>query len=1173
MSKAVKAVMDGNTAASHVSYAFTEVAGIYPITPSSQMAEYVDAWSVAGRKNIFGNTVKLVEMQSEAGAAGVVHGSLAAGALTTTFTASQGLLLKIPNMYKISGELLPGVIHVSARALSVHGLSIFGDHSDVLACRQTGFAMLASGSPQEVMDLGAVAHLSAIRGRVPFLHFFDGFRTSHELQKIDVLNYDDLGKLVDMDAVHAFRARALNPEHPTIRGTTQNPDIYFQGREACNLFYDAVPGIVADYMKEINKLTGRDYQPFNYYGHPEAEHVVVAMGSSTQTICETVDHLVKEGKKVGVVVVRLYRPFAADYFLKVLPKTVKRIAALDRTKEPGALGEPMFQDICTVFYGKENAPLIIGGRYGLASKEMSPAHVLAIYDHLMSENPRNNFTVGINDDVTHLSLTIPTLDFSTEKSISCKIWGMGSDGTVGANKNTVSIVGDETDMYTQAYFVYDSKKSGGVTQSHLRFSNEPIRSTYLVNRAGFIACHQATYLNLYNILKDLAPGGTFLLNCKWNQEEMEAHLPAHVKKALAEKKAKFYAIDAVEIARDLGLGGRINTVLQAAFFKLADIIPLDTALAGMRTAIKETYFKRGEEVIQMNLDSIDRGISGLWEVTVPESWATIEVASPAANNRPEFIKNIVDRMNRLEGNEIPVSGFNDIEDGTFPCGTSAYEKRGVAVEVPCWHKDNCVQCNLCAMVCPHAVLRPYLLTEAQLATAPAGFETKKAIGKGLEQYSYRLQVSPMDCTGCEVCVNVCPTKNKNVSLEMRPLETQLDQRENWDFGVALPEFKLGKKPENVKESQFAKPLFEFSGACAGCGETPYIKLATQLFGDSMYVANASGCSSAYGGSTPSVPYSKNERGHGPAWAMSLFEDNAEYAYGMLLGAEKVKQSLKEKVAEMAALGMATKEAAEWLEHAGANTDSRVYSENLLAAVEAFAPTTEEQKELKAYVQQNKDYLPPKSYWAFGGDGWAYDIGFGGLDHVIASGDNINMLIMDTEVYSNTGGQASKATSTGAIAKFAGAGKRVKKKDLGMMAMSYGYVYVAQIAVGADPAQTLKAFQEAESYPGPSIIIAYSPCIEHGMKCGMAGSLDHTKKAVEAGYWHLYRFDPRRKEQGLNPFILDSKEPTADFQSFLMEETRYASMTWSFPEQAKVLLDHAEQNAKERLESYQRMARD
>jgi len=1164
-----KSVLDGNAAAAYASYAFTEVAGIYPITPSSQMAEYVDAWSVSGKKNIFGNTVKLVEMQSEAGAAGVVHGSLAAGALTTTYTAAQGLLLKIPNMYKISGELLPGVIHVSARALSVHGLSIFGDHSDVMACRQTGFAMLASASPQEVMDLGAVAHLSAIRGRVPFLHFFDGFRTSHELQKIDTLDYDDLAKLVDMDAINEFRARALNPEHPSIRGTTQNADIYFQGREASNLFYAAVPGIVDGYMQDINKLTGRNYQLFNYYGHPEAEHVVIAMGSAAETICETVEHMAAQGEKVGVVVVRLYRPFAADYFLKVLPPSVKRIAVLDRTKEPGSLGEPLFQDVCTVFYGKEKAPLIVGGRYGLASKEVSPAHILAVFENLMSASPRNNFTVGINDDVTHLSLPMPAREIATDKSINCKIWGMGSDGTVGANKNTVSIIGDETDLYTQAYFVYDSKKSGGITQSHLRFSKDPIRSTYLVNRAGFVACHQASYLNVYNILKDLAPGGTFLLNCKWDQAEMEANLPGHVKRALAEKKAKFYAIDAVEIARELGLGGRINTVLQAAFFKLTDIIPLDTALTGMKEAIKETYFKRGEEVIQMNIAAVDRGVSDLWEVAIPESWASAE-STAVASDRPDFIKNIVDRMNRLEGNEIPVSAFTGIEDGTFPSGTSAFEKRGIALDVPCWDIDACIQCNQCALVCPHAALRPFLLTEDDKKTAPVGFETKKATGKGLEAYSYRLQVSPMDCTGCEICANVCPSKQK--ALVMRPLETQQDQRANWDFAVSLPERDLGKKPETVKDSQFAKPLFEFSGACAGCGETPYIKLATQLFGDHMYVANASGCSSAYGGSTPSVPYTKNQKGHGPAWAMSLFEDNAEYAYGMMLGAEKVKHSLAEKIERLLALGLFKEEASAWLKHVNTNTDARIYSEQLLAAVNAFSPQTEEQKALQAYIQQNKSYLPPKSYWAFGGDGWAYDIGFGGLDHVIASGDNVNMLIMDTEVYSNTGGQASKATSTGAIARFAAAGKNVKKKDLGMMAMSYGYVYVAQIAIGADPNQTLRAFLEAESYPGPSIIIAYSPCIEHGMKCGMAGSLAHTKKAVEAGYWHLYRFDPRRKERGENPFILDSKAPTGDFQSFLMEETRYASMTWTFPEQAKVLLANAEQNARDRFDSYARLAR-
>ncbi|MCL2852790.1 MAG: pyruvate:ferredoxin (flavodoxin) oxidoreductase, partial [Defluviitaleaceae bacterium] len=1157
-----KAVMDGNNAAAYVSYGFTEVAGIYPITPSSQMAEYVDTWSANGKKNIFGNTVQIVEMQSEGGAAGVVHGSLAAGALTTTYTAAQGLLLKIPNMYKISGELLPGVIHVSARALSAHGLSIFGDHQDVMACRQTGFAMLASLSPQEVMDLGAVAHLSAIKGRVPFLHFFDGFRTSHEIQKIDVLEYDDLAKLLDMEAVNAFRARALNPEHPVTRGTTQNPDIYFQGREACNTFYNAVPGIVEGYMNEINKLTGRDYQLFNYYGAPDAERVIIVMGSASDTICETVEYLVSQGEKVGVVIVRLYRPFAAEHFLKALPASVKRVAVLDRTKEPGSLGEPLYQDICTVFNGRNSAPLIIGGRYGLASKEMNPSHVVAVFDHLAGENPRHNFTVGINDDVTNLSLPMPNRDISTDKSVSCKIWGMGSDGTVGANKNTVSIVGEETDLYTQAYFVYDSKKSGGVTQSHLRFSKDPIRSAYLINRAGFVACHQPSYLQLYDVLKDLAPGGTFLLNCKWSQEEMEEHLPDRVKKALAEKKAKFYAIDAVGIARELGLGGRINTVLQAAFFKLADIIPIEGAIEDMKEAVKKTYFKRGEEVIQMNIAAIDRGISGLWEAEVPESWASIEV-KPVVRDRPDFIKNVADRMNRLEGNELPVSTFTGIEDGTFPNGTSSYEKRGVAVDVPWWDIDKCIQCNQCALVCPHAVLRPFLLTEDEQKAAPEGFKTIKAVGKGLEGYSYRLQVSPMDCNGCEVCVNVCPVKNGK-ALEMRPLESQLDQRENWDFAVALPEKDLGGRPATIKESQFAKPLFEFSGACAGCGETPYIKLATQLFGDTMYIGNASGCSSAFGGSTPSTPYTKNRQGRGPAWAMSLFEDNAEYAYGMLLGAEKVKKSVGEKLERMTEIGMVKNEASDWLKHVNTGEDSRIYSEKLLEALKAFTPQDDEQKVLKEYVLQNKSYLPPKTYWAFGGDGWAYDIGYGGLDHVIASGDNINMLVLDTEVYSNTGGQASKATSTGAIAKFAAAGKNVRKKDLGMMAISYGYVYVAQVALGADQSQTLKALLEAASYPGPSIVIAYSPCIEHGMKHGMSGWVEHSKKAVEAGYWHLYRYDPRLKAQGKNPFILDSKEPTADFQSFLMDETRYASLSWTFPDIAKKLFHDAEVFANDRL---------
>ena len=1164
-----KQVMDGNEAAAYISYAFTEVAGIYPITPSSQMAEFVDVWSTKGKKNIFGNTVEIVEMQSEAGAAGVVHGSLAAGALTTTYTASQGLLLKIPNMYKISGELLPGVFHVSARSLSVHGLSIFGDHSDVMACRQTGFALLAATSPQEVMDLGAVAHLSAIKGRVPFLHFFDGFRTSHELQKIDTLDYDDLAKIVDMDAVNAFRKRSLNPERPVIRGTTQNPDIYFQGREACNTFFDELPDLVMSYMDEINQLTGRNYHPFDYYGAKDATRVIVAMGSVCETAIETVNYLLEKGEKVGLIVVRLYRPFAAKYFFQVLPETVERIAVLDRTKEPGSLGEPLYQDVCTAFYHhRDSTPLIIGGRYGLASKDTTPAQIIAVFEHLAKENPHNSFTVGIEDDVTHLSIPVSSEEIVTSQSNNYKIWGMGSDGTVGANKNTTNIVGDKTDLYCQTYFVYDSKKSGGITQSHIRFSKQPIHSTYLVNQAELVACHQPSYLKLYDILDDLVPGGIFLLNCKWTQEEMEENLPAKVKVELAKKKCRFYAIDAVKIAEEIGLGGKINTILQAAFFKLTNIIPLDVALQEMKETIGKTYFNKGDQVIQMNVEGVERGIADLWEVTIPEGWINAKETEEVGSDEPEFISNIVRPMNRLEGDNIPVSAFDGIEDGTFPVGTCAYEKRGIAIEVPMWHKEHCIQCNQCVLVCAHAALRPFLLDEQELVAAPEGFETLPATGKKFGEYAYRLQVSPLDCYGCDVCVNVCPAKVK--ALSMKPLETQMDQKENWNYAIQLSEKKFDSLSGNIKETQFAQPLFEFSGACAGCGETPYIKLATQLFGDRMYIANASGCSSAYGGSTPSVPYTMNQEGKGPAWAMSLFEDNAEFAYGMLLGAEKMKHSLAEKVAFLLESGVVAKEAKQWLEGRKLNSDLRIYSEQLLRALEAIESPSSPVKEAVESIQKNREYLTPKSYWAFGGDGWAYDIGFGGLDHVLASGANINMLVMDTEGYSNTGGQASKATPIGAIAQFAAGGKRVSKKDLGLMAISYGYIYVAQIAMGANQNQTLKALKEAESYPGPSLVIAYSPCIAHGIKTGLANREEHTKKAVESGYWHLYRYNPLLKEEGKNPFILDSKPPTLDFKEFLMEENRYAALMRAEPEMAEELFEHAAMSAKERYENYRRL---
>lgn len=1174
-------VMDGNTAAAYISYAFTEVAGIFPITPSSPMAEVVDEWAARGKKNLFGQRVKVAELQSEGGAAGTVHGSLGAGALTTTYTASQGLLLMIPNMYKISGELLPGVFHVSARTLSVHGLSIFGDHSDVMACRQTGFALLASANPQEVIDMGAVAHLSAVKGRVPFLHFFDGFRTSHEIQKVSLLDYDDLGKLLDMEAVERFRKNSLNPEHPCTRGTTQNPDIFFQQREACNPFFDTLPAVVEDYMQEINKLTGKDYHLFNYYGASDAKHVIVAMGSACDTIKETVDYLNKRGGKVGLLSVHLYRPFSAAYFLKALPKTVERIAVLDRTKEPGSLGEPLYQDVCTILYNEKLPIEVVGGRYGLSSKDTTPAQIVTVFENLAAEQPKNNFTVGIEDDVTFLSLPLkPEIDILGSEFVSCKIWGLGSDGTVGANKNTVKIIGKNTDQHVQAYFVYDSKKSGGLTQSHLRFGKSEIRSTYLVNMADFVACHNQSYVGKYDLTKDLKEGGIFLLNCSWTEEELERNLPAKLKRELARKKARFYTIDAVSIARELGLGGRINTVLQAAFFKLVPVIPYEDAVRYMKDAIKKTYYeKKGQKVVDMNCRAVDLGGENLVKVEVPESWKDLPADDPAASAAPAFINNVVAVMNRQEGDVLPVSTFKGMEDGSFPPGTTAFEKRGAAVDVPEWKPENCIQCNQCAYVCPHAAIRPILLNGAESAEKPEGFTTKKAVGKGLEKYEYRMQVSPMDCMGCVSCVKVCPAKEK--ALEMKPLATQTGESANWDFAVNRVEVKKDVIGSTVKASQFAQPLFEFSGACAGCGETPYIKLATQLFGDRMYIANASGCSTAYGGSTPSTPYTVNKKGHGPAWAMSLFEDNAEYAYGMLLASEQIRERLVEGVEALQKNGIAAAACEVYLAERDDPERTKEVSEQLVEALEESAASgnfedgTVDKDSLNALVNEvitNREYLSKKSYWAFGGDGWAYDIGYGGLDHVLASGKDINMLVLDTEVYSNTGGQSSKSTAVGAVAKFASSGKREKKKDLGMMAMSYGYVYVAQVAMGADQNQLLKAMKEAEAYPGPSLVIAYCPCIEHGLKSGMGCSQLEMKKAVECGYWHLYRYNPLLKEEGKNPFVLDSKEPNWNIREFLEGENRYASLKLAFPEIAERLYQKAESDLKERYDSYVRLAK-
>ncbi len=1161
-------VMDGNTAAAYVSYAFTEVAAIFPITPSSPMAEYVDEWAAQGKKNIFDQTVDVVEMQSEGGASGTVHGSLAAGALTTTYTASQGLLLMIPNIYKVAGELLPGVFHVSARSLSVHALSIFGDHSDVMACRQIGTAMLASSNPQEVMDLGAVAHLSAIRGSLPFIHYFDGFRTSHEIQKIEAWDYAELKEMVDMDAIDRFRRKSLNPERPTTRGCTENPDIYFQRREAANRYYDRMPDIVKGYMEEVSARTGRHYELFQYYGAEDAEYVIVAMGSVCDTILETIDYMNARGAKVGMINVHLYRPFSVKYFVEKIPDTVKRIAVLDRTKEPGAGGEPLYLDVCNAFYQMGREMEIYGGRYGLASKDTTPAQIMAVYEMLQSA-PRHNFTIGIVDDVTQLSLEVKEeVNVNPEGIINCKLWGLGSDGTVGANKNSIKIIGGNTDMYCQAYFVYDSKKSGGLTQSHLRFGKSPIRSPYLVTSADFIACSAPSYLDKYDLLAGIRDGGTFLLNCIWDKEEVGDHLPADMKRTMAEKHVRFYIIDATDIARKIGMPGRTNSILQGAFFKLVPVLNLDDAVTYMKAAVQKTYAKKGQDVVEKNYRAIEYGISELVQVDIPAEWASAQEADPAENKMPEFIKDVVVTMNRQEGEKLPVSKFVGLENGTFPNGTTAYEKRGAAVDVPEWQLEKCIQCNRCSYVCPHAAIRPFLLDDGERQSAPESFETKQAVGKNLKEFQYRIQVSPLDCTGCGSCANVCPSKEK--ALIMRPLAEQAGEAENWKYAVESVSDKSGiTGKNNVKNSQFAQPLFEFSGACAGCAETPYIKLVTQLFGDRMYVANASGCSSAYGGSTPSTPYTVNKRGHGTTWAMSLFEDNAEYAYGMLFGAEKVRERLTELVKDLADRGIAGTECRQWLEYRDDGEKTRRVTDELVAALQALDTDDVQVQD----VLKDQEYLVKKSYWAFGGDGWAYDIGYGGLDHVLASGKNINILVLDTEVYSNTGGQSSKSTPSSAIAKFAASGKKTKKKDLGRMAMSYGYVYVAQVAMGYDPEQTLKAIREAENYDGPSLVIAYCPCIEHGIKEGMSRSQAHMKSAVEAGYWHLYRYNPELKKQGVNPFTLDSKEPKGGLREFLMGENRYTALQVVSPERAEEMYQKAEEDALERYRTYRKLAED
>lgn len=1173
--------MDGNSAVAHVSYAFTDVAAIYPITPSSVMADLTDKFSAQGAKNLFGRQVQVTEMQSEGGASGAVHGSLAAGALTTTYTASQGLLLMIPNMYKMAGELLPGVIHVSARALTSHALSIFGDHSDIYACRQTGYAMLCSNNPQECMDLAAVAHLAAIEGRVPFLHFFDGFRTSHEIQKIEEWDYADLADMLNWDAVEAFRRRALNPEHPVTRGTAQNDDIFFQAREACNKYYDAVPEVVVKYMDKVNAKIGTDYKPFNYYGAEDAEHVIVAMGSVCDCTEEVVDYLNAAGEKVGLLKVHLYRPFVADYMLRELPKTVKTISVLDRTKEPGSIGEPLYLDVLAAINGSDFAGVkVYTGRYGLGSKDTTPGDIIAVYRNAESETPKRRFTIGIVDDVTNLSLPIVENPDTTPKGThSCKFWGLGADGTVGANKNSIKIIGDNTDMYAQGYFAYDSKKSGGLTVSHLRFGKTPIKSTYYISKADFVACHNPSYVDKYDIVDDLKEGGSFLLNCPWDTEELSERLPGKMKKILAERHINFYTIDGIKIGKEIGLGGRINTVLQSAFFKIADIIPADKAKELMKAAAKKSYMKKGQAIVDMNYAAIDRGMEDLKKVEIPADWANAvdnSVADKAEGNGAlvEYVNEILKPVNAYKGNKLPVSTFMDHVDGTAPNGSAAYEKRGIAVDVPEWNPENCIQCNRCAIVCPHAVIRPVAMTADELTKAPEG--TKSLPMMGLKDLNFVMTVSTLDCTGCGACAQVCPGKKGAKALTMQSIDSQRPKQAVFDYALTLedkPEVHEKFKFTTVKGSQFKQPLLEFSGACAGCGETPYAKLVTQLFGDRMFIANATGCSSIWGASAPATPYTKNKKGYGPAWQNSLFEDNAEFGLGMALGQKAIRNRLIEYVegiqkdTDSADLKTACQN---YLDTVTDSTSSRPATDALIAELEK---NTEDAKvgELVKKTLVDKDELAKKSMWIFGGDGWAYDIGFGGLDHVIASGENVNILVFDTEVYSNTGGQASKATPVGSVAQFAAAGKAVKKKDLAAIAMSYGYVYVAQCAMGADNNQVLKAMVEAESYNGPSLVICYAPCINHGIKGGMGIAQLEEKKAVEAGYWNIFRYDPRLADEGKNPFMLDGKAPSASYRDFIMGEVRYNSLTRSFPERAEKLFEKAEKVAADKYAHLEKLA--
>ena len=1177
MAKFMKTV-DGNTAAAHVAYAFTDVAAIYPITPSSTMAELVDEWASQGRENIFGQQVNVVEMQSEAGAAGAFHGSLQAGALTSTFTASQGLLLMIPNMYKVAGELLPGVFHVTARAIASQALSIFGDHQDVMACRQTGACLLCSGSVQEVADIAPVAHMSAIEGSLPFLHFFDGFRTSHEIQKVELMDNEEYAQLLDMDAVQAFRDKALSPNHPVTRGTAQNPDIYFQTREVSNKYYENIVDIVEKNMAKVSELTGRKHSLFDYYGAEDAKHVVVAMGSVTEALEETIDYLNAKGEKLGMIKVHLFRPFSAEHFLKAMPKTVERVCVLDRTKEPGAPAEPLYLDVVKVLSQSELSPLVVGGRYGLGSKDTTPTELNAVFENLNQAQPKDGFTIGIVDDVTNTSLPIADpIKIQVPGTVRCKFWGLGSDGTVGANKQAIKIIGDHTDKYAQAYFDYDSKKSGGITMSHLRFGDEPIRSTYLLDESDYIACHNQSYVYKYDLLQGLRKGGTFVLNTIWDQEGLEKHLPAEMKKYIAENEIEFYTINAVKIGQEIGLGNRINMICQAAFFKLADIIPVEDAVKYLKDSIQKAYGKKGEKIVNMNYQAVDAGINSLVKVEVPSSWANAvdERNGIVDVEEPAFIKDILRPMSAQKGNDLPVSAFLGYEDGTFPNGTAAYEKRGVAVNVPEWITENCIQCNRCSFICPHACIRPVLVNEEELNNAPEAFKTKKATGKGFDGLQYRMQVSPMDCTGCGNCADVCPAKEK--ALVMKPFETQEVEVENWAY--AADTTKVAPKgdimnPNTVKGSQFRQPLMEFSGACAGCGETAYIKLVTQLFGDRMMIANATGCSSIWGGSAPSTPYTVNHEGKGPSWANSLFEDNAEYGLGQHLAVEQIRGKLTDDIQKLVSL--ATDEDGKqvfqnWLDNKDNGEASVEASKAVVELINNAEPKTEETKVLLDSVKSRADYLVKRSQWILGGDGWAYDIGYGGLDHVLASGENVNVLVFDTEVYSNTGGQSSKSTPLAAMAKFAAAGKRSRKKDLGMMAMSYGNVYVAQVAMGADYNQFVKAVVEAEAYDGPSLIIAYAPCINHGIKEGMGRSVANEEQAVKAGYWHLYRHNPVLRAEGKNPFSLDSKEPTASFRDFLMGQVRYSAIAKQFPEEAEELFTQAEESAKDRLDSYKRLA--